>query len=105
MFKTFKEMLNLFQIDGPRNEMLFLIFFQRYLQSQMWLTVMPISGGDKNFINIEWWNPLPIIESFVAIRSGISFVGSQFLFNFFGSYMLPWVKFQTKMDTFVLSNL
>ena len=70
----------------------------------MWLTVMPISGGDKNLINIEWWSPLPIIESFVVMRSARSFVGSQFLFNFFNSYMLPWVKFQTKKDTFILNN-
>ena len=80
--KNFKSLLNLFQIYGPKNGMLFwakLLFYQRCLQSQMWSSFICISEGDKKFIYIELWSSLPIFDFFLATRcSNLSFDGSQF---------------------------
>ena len=52
--KSFKTLPNLFQIDGPINEMLFRpkLLFWKISQSRIWLSAIYISGGNKNFIYI-----------------------------------------------------
>ena len=87
MFKIFKSLLNLFQKDGPITETLFWpesLFF-RGISKVLCDLVLYISGGNKQFIYIEWWSLLPIVvwTFFVTRCSTLSFVGGQFIsFNY-----------------------
>ena len=80
MFKVFRSLLSLFQIDGSINRMLFwhVTFFQRYLQSHVWSSFRYTSGGNKQFIYMEWSSQY--FKTFVAVRcSTLSFFGCQFI--------------------------
>ena len=89
VFKIFKLLLNLFQIDGPINEVLF------------WPKLLLFKGISKVICDLVLY---VFLEGTMRCSTS-SFVGSHFIFfKFFSPYILPELSFKQK-HTFILRSL
>ena len=83
-FKTFKLLLNLFQIDGPINKMLLwpkLPFFKGTSKALCDLVLHVFLEGTKSLFTYNAKVPFQSLKNFVAMRcSTLSFVSGQFIF-------------------------
>ena len=84
VFKTSKLLLNLFQIDGPVNKMLYWpkwLFFKVFSEAICDLVIYIFLERTKSSFTYNGEVPFQWLENFVAMRcSTLFFVGSQFIF-------------------------
>ena len=84
VFKTLKLLLNLFQIDGPINEMPFwptLLYFKGISKAIFDLVLYVFFEGTKSSFTYNGEVPFQELKTFATFRCSIlSFIGSQFIF-------------------------